>query len=126
MERENKIGDLPNYDWMQNIISDHVKKMAATMEDIVKESLSEYHKLPLTEETYKRVNRVEIEDEPGVTYYFLDSADIQNFNDYDWRNLVCKIVIPRPWEGINNDDIGTYKMTFFFETPVENSKFTQL
>lgn len=110
--------------YMQALMSDMVKWAAQLKDDIIKESLSEYHGLPLTEETYKRITIAISEDEPGTEYYFLDSADVTQFNDYDWSKLICKFSIPEPTlEDVASD---SYRMTMFIaHTPVKNSKFSK-
>jgi len=112
-----------NNDYIQEIISQHMAKITNAYEDIIKECLDKHFGLPLTEETYKRITKVYLEDEPRVERLYLDSEGIMNAKDFDPKNFIALFDYNQDFELTHVNEQPKYYAGFKFKTAYKNSKF---
>lgn len=118
---ENLIVDPDQKSFMDEIMGAHVKKITSRIEDIINESLEVHFKMPLTEDTYKKMTIVTFENEPGKKYYVLNKSDNEPYF-LEWDKVVAYIEDEEPkFSEVENSTF--FKSGFKFWSPVKNSKY---
>jgi len=115
-KRDNKI-TLMDTSQILNAMVRHFNKFK---ELIIKESVSKFHNLPLTEETFKRITRVYSDEFPNQELYYLDSEGVTSFTQLQQEKFVAAF-INNSHEGFSFGDKFSLKMEA--KTPVENSEY---